>query len=403
MEHQFNQTTQKMLNLDQDYRRTLNSGMHGVQQGIRDLNLAGPSQMTQESRGFLGDVLGQVIKPKTTDIHGVDRVLSYRNDRVVGNGSFGVVFQATCLENGEQVAIKKVLQDRRFKNRELQMMKVLDHPNVVQLRQFFYCKDTEENTYLHLVLELVPDTVYRIFKQYHRNQQRLPLILVKLYVYQLARSLHYIHRLGICHRDIKPQNLLVDPTTHVLKLCDFGSAKVLVQGQPNISYICSRYYRAPELIFGATEYTSSIDIWSMGCVFGELLLGQPLFPGETSVDQLVEIIKTLGTPSKQEVEAMNPQQKDYRFPQIKPHPWNRVFKRVPQEGLDVIQGMLQYDPTKRLSAVQIMAHPFFDELRDSKTRLPDGRPLPPVSNWQIGEMEGIPQGLVQRLQQQQSC
>jgi glycogen synthase kinase 3 beta len=100
---------------------------------------------------------------------------------------------------------------------------------------------------------------------------------------------------GVCHRDIKPQNILVNPHTHQLKLCDFGSAKVLVQGEPNISYICSRYYRAPELIFGATEYTTAIDVWSAGCVLAELLLGQPVFPGDSGVDQLVEIIKVTAT------------------------------------------------------------------------------------------------------------
>ncbi|RCV33066.1 hypothetical protein SEVIR_2G345500v4 [Setaria viridis] len=111
-------------------------------------------------------------------------------------------------------------------------------------------------------------------------------------MYQICRALAYIHNcIGVCHRDIKPQNLLVNPHTHQLKLCDFGSAKVLVKGEPNISYICSRYYRAPELIFGATEYTTAIDVWSAGCVLAELLLGQPLFPGDSGVDQLVEIIK----------------------------------------------------------------------------------------------------------------
>ncbi|XP_042415264.1 glycogen synthase kinase-3 homolog MsK-3-like [Zingiber officinale] len=113
------------------------------------------------------------------------------------------------------------------------------------------------------------------------------------------------------HRDIKPQNLLV-------------------KGEPNISYICSRYYRAPELIFGATEYTTAIDIWYVGCVLAELLLGQPIFPGESGVDQLVEIIKVLGTPTREEIRCMNPNYTEYRFPQIKVHPWHKIFhKRMP--------------------------------------------------------------------------
>ena len=92
----------------------------------------------------------------------------------------------------------------------------------------------------------------------------VPNLLVKLYSYQLLRSIAYIHAKGICHRDIKPQNILVDTGSHILKLCDFGSAKQLISGEPNVSYICSRYYRAPELIFGATDYTTNIDVWSAG-------------------------------------------------------------------------------------------------------------------------------------------
>jgi glycogen synthase kinase 3 beta len=91
----------------------------------------------------------------------------------------------------------------------------------------------------------------------------------------------------------------VDPSSHILKLCDFGSAKKIQKGESNVSYICSRYYRAPELIFGATDYSAAIDVWSTGCVIAELLLGQPLFPGESGVDQLVEIIKVLGTPTRE--------------------------------------------------------------------------------------------------------
>ena len=97
------------------------------------------------------------------------------------------------------------------------------------------------------------------------------------------------------------------------RLCDFGCSKVLVKGQPNVSYICSRYYRAPELIFGATDYTTAIDVWSAGCVMAELLLGQPIFPGDSGVDQLVEIIKVLGTPTRVQIEAMNPNYTDFKF------------------------------------------------------------------------------------------
>lgn len=117
-----------------------------------------------------------------------------------------------------------------------------------------------------------------------------------------------------------------------------GSMQVLVRGEPNISYICSRYYRAPELIFGATDYTTAIDVWSVGCVVAELLLGQPLFPGESGVDQLVEIIKVLGTPSREEIHAMNPNYTEFKFPQIKAHPWTKVFsKRMPPDAVDLVR------------------------------------------------------------------
>jgi glycogen synthase kinase 3 beta len=105
--------------------------------------------------------------------------------------------------------------------------------------------------YLNLVLEFVPETVYRASRYFNKMKSVMPIL-------QLFRSLAYIHSQGICHRDIKPQNLLLDPSTGVLKLCDFGSAKILVENEPNVSYICSRYYRAPELIFGATNYTTKI-------------------------------------------------------------------------------------------------------------------------------------------------
>ena len=159
----------------------------------------------------------------------------------------------------------------------------------------------------------------------------------------------------MCHRDIKPQNLLVDPANHTLKLCDFGSAKILVAGEPNVSYICSRYYRAPELIFGATDYTTGIDMWSTGCVCAELLLGQPLFPGESGVDQLVEIIKVLGTPTRTQIQQMNRSYMEFKFPQIKACPWNKVFRayRVDADMIDFVSSLLRYTPEERPTPLEV--------------------------------------------------
>ncbi|GMF21477.1 unnamed protein product [Phytophthora lilii] len=126
-----------------------------------------------------------------------------------------------------------------------------------------------DELYLNLVLEYIPDTVYGVARQLQKAKQYMPIVLVKIYIYQICRSLAYIHSMGICHRDIKPQNLLLDPRSHVVKLCDFGSAKVLQKNEPNVSYICSRYYRAPELIFGATDYTTAIGKWITSCA-GEI-------------------------------------------------------------------------------------------------------------------------------------
>ncbi|KJH53233.1 kinase domain protein [Dictyocaulus viviparus] len=289
---------------------------------------------------------------------GVDQQVevSYCDQKVVGNGSFGVVFLAKLQDNNEPVAIKKVLQDKRFKNRELQIMRKLSHPNIVKLK---------------------------VARHYTKQRQAIPLIYVKLYMYQLFRALAYIHGIGICHRDIKPQNLLIDPESGILKLCDFGSAKYLIKGEPNVSYICSRYYRAPELIFGATNYTNSIDVWSAGTVMAELLLGQPIFPGDSGVDQLVEIIKVLGTPTKEQIQSMNPNYKEFKFPQIKAHPWVKVFRpSTPQEAIDLISTIIEYTPSARPTPQHACLHAFFDELRMPDTKLPSGRPLPPL------EMDG---------------
>ncbi|KAI6654697.1 Glycogen synthase kinase-3 [Oopsacas minuta] len=322
----------------------------------------------------------------------IQKDIVYSDLKVIGNGSFGIVYRARFVDCGELVAIKKVLQDKRFKNRELQIMRTLDHCNIVNLLYFFYTDgEKREEIYLNLVLEYVPETVYKVARHYAKSKQNIPPFYIKIYMYQVFRSLAYIHSMGVCHRDIKPQNLLLDPESGVLKLCDFGSAKKLVKGEPNVSYICSRYYRAPELIFGAQDYTSHIDIWSAGCVMAELLLGQPIFPGDSGVDQLVEIIKVLGTPCKEQIMEMNPNYTEFKFPQIKPHPWNKVFRpRTSPEAINLASRLLEYTPSKRLHPLDSCAHNFFDELRAPDARLPNGRPLPELFNFTERELSIAP-------------
>ncbi|KAK7256696.1 hypothetical protein RIF29_30153 [Crotalaria pallida] len=387
--------------------RTEKSGYDQLPKELNEMKIKDEKGKTNNEKDMEATVVngsgtetGQII---TTAIGGRDgqpkKTISYMAERVVGTGSFGVVYQAKCLETGEAVAIKKVLQDKRYKNRELQVMRILDHDNVLKLKHCFYSTADKDEVYLNLVLEYVPETVYRVSKHYVRMHQNMPILLVQLYTYQICRGLNYMHHvIGVCHRDIKPQNLLVNPQSHQLKICDFGSAKMLVPGEPNISYICSRYYRAPELIFGATEYTTAIDIWSAGCVLAELLLGQPMFPGESGVDQLVEIIKILGTPTREEIRCMNPNYTEFKFPQIKAHPWHKVFhKRLPPEAVDLVSRMLQYSPNLRCTALEACAHPFFDDLRNPNVSLPNGRAMPSLFDFTAQELAGAPDELRRRL------
>ncbi len=247
-------------------------------------------------------------------------------------------------------------------------------------------------------MDFIPENAYMVLKQYTKHGKHTPTIVLRLYAYQLCRALAYIRQLGICHRDIKPQNVLVDPQTHVLQLCDFGSAKKFVKGEPNVSYICSRYYRAPELIFGASEYSTAVDVWAVGCVIGEFMLGQPLFPGENGADQLVQIVKILGTPNREQILAMNPKYNEYRFPQIKAYPWQKVFPAKTDAGaIDLVSKLLSYDPVKRLKPMEALMHPFFDELRARRTTLPDGAPLPELFNFTKEEKAQVTAEQLQRL------
>jgi serine/threonine protein kinase len=301
---------------------------------------------------------------------------SYDAQRVLGRGSFGVVYQALVQETGEIVALK-TMKPTHENLREVAILKELrDHPNIVSLRGAFISGRGTPEERLVLVLEFLSDTLHRIIKHYKLVlRASMPTYLLTLYTYQLLRGLAFMHGRGLAHCDIKPQNLLVDGKRHALKICDFGTSRRLFFGEDVFPYICSRYYRAPELILGCSKPTPAIDIWSAGCVFAEMRLGQPLFAGgDNAFDQLAEIFKVMGTPSPQDLRAMNPQYPPCRFSvDSAPLAWAKVFRSQGGGGdgaSDDLAGLLlRYDPNQRTPALGALLHRFFDRLRQRPSRL----------------------------------
>jgi glycogen synthase kinase 3 beta len=193
-------------------------------------------------------------------------------------------------------------------------------------------------------------------------------------MFEFISSLKYLHGQGICHRDIKPHNILVNATTGTVKLCDFGCSKRLVEGEPNIQYICARYYRAPEIVFSWAYYTCAIDMWSAGCVMAEMFTGDPLFPGKNSVDQLARIVKVLGPPSPADLIAMGQHARKATMSaakQVSPEESRKALQEyfmgqgMTVTFVDLLLGMLQYDPVKRITANAALQHPFFDAVRQT--------------------------------------
>jgi glycogen synthase kinase 3 beta len=252
----------------------------------------------------------------------------------------------------------------------VQILKELGHhPNIVPLLGAFMSdRDNPHLTKLNLVFEYMSDTLHRVIKHYNQlypSGPRMDQTYIRLYCYGVLRGLAYMHGKGFAHCDIKPQNLLVDGRTHTLKICDFGTTKRLAFGHKRPAYVCSRYFRAPEIILGSTTYTTSVDLWSAGCVLAEMVLGQPLFAGKDGVDQLVEIIKVLGTPTTHDLIAMNPNYPEYQFtPRVKPHPWEDVLRNwPPRECSDLVGALVRFDPASRLAPLAAMRHRYFDKFR----------------------------------------
>jgi serine/threonine protein kinase len=316
-----------------------------------------------------------------------NRDREYNWVKIIGQGSFGTVYKAYHLKNNHTVAIKKVYQDPKYRNREFSLVTDLNHPNVIRVHSHFFTKSKEATSevYLNLVMDYIPNTLYKLLRYYSKTSQQFPPILAKLLSYQLLRALAYLKGARICHRDIKPQNVLVDSKDYRLVLCDFGSAKRYEAAEESVAYICSRYYRSPELILGAKYYGCEIDVWAVGCVIGELLSGEPLFLGNNNKEQFLRIIKVLGPPTPEDLKAMS-YLHHINFPKFAPTGLkNKLARDVDPQVVDLMSKLLTYNPAKRIQPFKALAHPYFDELRNHRLLL-NNRPIVNLFNFSEEEI-----------------
>lgn len=328
------------------------------------------------------------LDDKEEDKH-KDESVNYKWLKIIGQGTFGVVYKAEEIATSKVVAIKKVFQDPKYSNREFKIVIDLDHPNCIKVHHYFFSQkeDSSKDVYLNLVMDFIPDTLYKILRFYFKKNFDFPNALGKIYSYQMLRALAYIHNLSICHRDIKPQNILVNIQDHKLVLCDFGSAKVLNPGESSVAYICSRYYRAPELILGEESYTVAIDIWSIGCVIAEMFLGEPIFCGKNSKDQFLKIMHVLGTPTPQEVINMC-ENVSVNLPDIKGIGLKKKLKNADPLLIDLLSKMITYNPKIRVKPFLLLSHPYFDDLRTQRLTI-NGRNVTDLFKFNSIEIKGF--------------
>ncbi|KAJ6010958.1 p38 MAP kinase [Penicillium sp. IBT 35674x] len=259
------------------------------------------------------------------------------------------------------VTIKKVLQPftnielakRTF--REISLLKGLRHENIVSPSEIFVSPRED----IYLVTDFMATDLQTLLSV--RPMERK---FTQYFIYQVLRGLKYIHSAGVIHRDLKPSNILIDENCD-LKICDFGLARIhepLMTG-----YIATRYYRAPEIMVSWQKYGSKVDIWSTGCIMAEMLRGKPLFPGVDHVDQLRVIVNILGTPTEElinQIPSKNAQQFILSLPRYEQQDLSILLPNVSSDDLDFLGRLLVFDPKKRLSAGEALAHTFLATYHD---------------------------------------
>ncbi|XP_006010583.1 cyclin-dependent kinase 2-like isoform X2 [Latimeria chalumnae] len=287
----------------------------------------------------------------------------FRKVEKIGEGTYGVVYKAVNKLTGDMVALKKIRLDAETEGvpstaiREISLVKELNHPNIVELLDVIHREKK-----LYLVFEFLSQDLKKYMDS--SKSTRLPLPLIKSYLYQLLLGVSYCHSHRVIHRDLKPQNLLINEIGDI-KLADFGLARAF--GVPLRTYtheVVTLWYRAPEILLGCKYYSTAVDIWSIGCIFAEMITGRPLFPGDSEIDQLFRIFRTLGTPNESVWPGVT-HLPDYKanFPQWCKQDVNTIVPSLNADGKDLLTQLLQYDPNKRISAKAAISHRYFHDVR----------------------------------------
>ncbi|XP_034249899.1 cyclin-dependent kinase-like 1 isoform X1 [Thrips palmi] len=278
----------------------------------------------------------------------------------LGEGSYGVVFKCRHRDTGQTVAIKKFVESeedpliRKIALREIRLLKNLKHPNLVNLLEVFRRKRK-----LHLVFEFCDHTVLDELQKY---PQGCPEALTQSLVWQTLQGVAYCHQHGCIHRDVKPENILLT-ANGVVKLCDFGFARMMSPGENYTDYVATRWYRAPELLVGDTQYGPPVDVWAVGCVFAELVRGEALWPGASDVDQLFLIRKNLGdlSPRHMQVFRANEFFRGVTLPQpdfVEPLE-NRLPKQAGAMAIDFLKRCVDKEPDRRWTCERLLRHVYF--------------------------------------------
>ena len=284
---------------------------------------------------------------------------------VIGEGAYGIVYKCKNKENNEFVAIKKFKETeddlvKKTMRRELKMLQLMKNENIVLFQEAFKRKGN-----LFLVFEFVDRNLLELLEM---SPNGLDPTLIRSLIYQLCKAIKYLHDQNIIHRDVKPENLLIDNKMN-LKLCDFGFARKININKPHemlTDYVATRWYRAPELLLTNGEYGPEVDYWAVGCIMGELTDGNPLFPGENETDQLYCIEKVLGNLPQSQINMFysNPIFNGKSLLNVtKPETLEkRYMGKLNMTAINFMKGLLELEPNKRLNGETVFKHPYFQSL-----------------------------------------